>query len=83
MRIEDEKVKMAFFELLRDQAKIPHCLKCGKLFDLGFPDTVDGVADNLICNASGLICFCENHQKVIEAYSVGEDKELDISEWYK
>jgi len=81
-KIKDEKIRNTFFEILKYEAKIPFCLRCGKLFDLGFPNNEAGFCDNLICRANDLICICVNNQKIKELYSKKEDGPIDISEWY-
>lgn len=80
--IDDPQVKKNYFEFLRDTALIPVCRNCGKLFDLGFPDTEEGVADNLICHENGLICSCEYFRIVKNLFSTKEDGVIDIHTYY-
>jgi len=81
--ISEECHKKAFFDFLKDTAKIPICKKCGRLFGLGFPRSEDGIADRLICEENYLLCECENLIKVRELFSIEKDGELDISEFYE
>jgi len=83
MIIKDEAIKSKFFDILKYEVKIPTCVLCGKLFDLGFPSNETGLLDNLICQANGLICTCENNDKVIELHSKKKDDLVDIGKWFK
>ena len=77
---EDEKQKL--LELFRDVVKIPVCLKCGKLFGLGFPESEEAISDYLICEENDLLCFCENSQKVREKFDLKKDQSINISPYY-
>jgi len=81
--IQDTIVKERYFALLRDVGKIPVCRNCSKLFDLGFPDSEDGVADNLICHENDLICTCEYLKIVRNLYDSKEDGVIDINPYYE
>lgn len=80
--IEDSSVKEKYFDLLRYTAQIPICRNCGKLFDLGFPDTEEGVSDNLICHENDLICSCEYYKMVKNLYNSKEDGVMDTTKYY-
>ena len=81
--IKDKVVKERYFNLLVDQGKVPVCKNCGKLFDLGFPDSEDGVSDNLICHENDLICTCEYLKMVKNLYNSKEDGIIDITPYYE
>jgi len=81
--IEDPIVKERFFNILRDVGKVPVCRNCKKLFDLGFPDSEDGVADNLICHENDLICTCEYIKIVRNLHNSKEDGIIDITPYYE
>jgi len=81
--IRDPKVKERFFNLLRDVGKVPVCKNCEKLFDLGFPDSEDGVSDNLICHENDLICTCEYYKMAKNLYNAKEDGIIDITPYYE
>jgi len=81
--IRDPLVKERYFNLLRDIGKVPVCKNCSKLFDLGFPDSEDGVADNLICHENDLICTCEYSSMVKNLYNSKEDGIIDITLYYE
>jgi len=80
--IHNPKVKERYFNLLIDKGRIPICKNCGKLFDLGFPDSEDGVADNLICHENDLICDCEYLNIVKNLYNSKEDGIVDTTPYY-
>ena len=81
--IHDSAVKERYLNLLIDQGKIPVCKNCGKLFDLGFPDTEDGVADNLICHENELVCVCEHLKIVKNLFNSKEDGIIDTAPYYE
>jgi len=81
--IHDPVVKQRFFDLLKKEGKIPVCKNCGKLFELGFPDSEDGVADNLICHENDLVCDCEYFKMVKNLYNATEDGIMDTTKYYE
>jgi len=81
--IHDNAIKERFFNFLKIVARIPVCRNCGKLFELGFPDTTDGMADNLICHENDLICECEYYKIVKNMYNSKEDGVIDIQRYYE
>ena len=84
LKFEKEDQKQAFFELLKNHVKIPICRNCGLLFSLGFPNSETGLADHLICEENGLICFCEYSKMVRNLYNKAkEDGVIDISLFYR
>lgn len=83
MKIESDEIKEKYFNLLRDDLRIPVCKKCKKLFNLGFPKSEQALCDYLICVANNLICFCENSKKVEKSYNSSGDGSLDISNYYE
>ena len=83
LEIKDANVKQAYFEILRDSAKIPVCLNCGKLFGLGFPNNETGISDRLICEENYLLCECEHMEMVRNLYSSAKECLVDISRFYR
>ena len=81
--IHDPVVKERYFNLLRDVGKLPVCKNCGKLFDLGFPNTEEGTSDNLICHENDLVCTCEYMNIVKNLYNSKEDGVIDITIYYE
>jgi len=80
--LDDLKIKERYLNLLRDEGGVPICKNCGKLFDLGFPDSENGISDNLICHENDLICTCEYYKIVKNLYNSKEDGVIDISSYY-
>ena len=80
LKIHDSEVKERYFQLLK--RIVPVCKNCGKLFDLGFPDSIKGVSDNLICHENDLICNCEYSKMVKNLYNSKEDGIINITPYY-
>lgn len=78
----EEAEKLLYFELMRDQVKIPTCKNCGNLFSFGFPNSEIGLADHLICEENHLICECEYSKIVRNLFSDLKDGVIDISMYY-
>lgn len=81
--IEDKNIKMNYFKFIKDNLKVPCCLRCGKLFNLGFSNKEESLPDYLICVANSLICTCENSKKVEKIYRSQGDSSLSIENYYR
>lgn len=81
--ISDEVVKENYFYFLKHIISVPVCKNCGKLFDLGFPDTDEGISDNLICHENDLVCSCEYFKMIKNLYNSKEDGIIDITPYYE
>jgi hypothetical protein len=83
LKFEKEEHKEQYLEALVNQAKIPVCKACDKLFQFGFPDTPEGMSDYLICQENYLLCECEYNRIIRNMYSLKEDGLLDITPYYE
>ena len=81
LKIENDELKDNFFKLLK--ARILVCRNCGLLFEFGFPNTEEGLADHLICVTNKLVCSCEYSKMARNLYSDKKDGLIDVSKFYK
>lgn len=77
--IESSEVKQKYLDMLKK--KIPSCLKCLKLFNLGFAK--ESFDDYLICLENDLICNCENSKIIEQMYTSAGNSYLDVSNYYR
>lgn len=81
--VVNAELQKKLFDFFTLKVRIPACLNCGKLFDLGFPGTEQGISDNLICAANHMICECEHNNIVRNLYEMKKDGSVDTSRFYK
>lgn len=80
--IQDAESRDKYLNLLVNDWHIPICKLCSKIFEFGFAESVEGMADHIICRENNLLCECPNSKIVRNLYKGKKDTPVDISAYY-